>query len=266
MLLCRLLFRKFEYKLFGPLGGIDFSLNLPAGFNPDYDRCPLIILMHGFMANRKLRPVSYLSKAFSEAGYAVLSFDFEAHGRSAGRFIDMTVSNEVADARAVFEYARSLPYVSSIGFLGHSQGGVVAGMLAGMLEDEGMRPDYLIQLAPAAVLKDDAIEGHCMMSKYDPLNPPEYVNVFFHKLGRKFILEAQKLPIIETSSKYGGPVCIIHGTNDKIVPVKYGQLYKDAYKNASLHLIEGEDHFLKTQRREITSIVLAFAGRSVPLR
>ena len=37
-----------------------------------------------------------------------------------------------AESRAIWEYARSLPYVSGIGFLGHSQGGVAASMTAGL--------------------------------------------------------------------------------------------------------------------------------------
>ena len=42
----------------------------------------------------------------------------------------MTIEKELADARTIWNYVQSLPYVSGIGLLGHSQGGVVASMTA----------------------------------------------------------------------------------------------------------------------------------------
>ena len=150
----------------------------------------MAILMHGFMANKKMYPVSKLAKVLAGHGIASIRFDFNAHGDSEGKFEDMTISNEIEDAKAVFDYVCGLPYVSSIGFVGHSQGGVIAGMLAGILEDNPKKPACVVLLAPAAVLKDDAIAGQCMGVKYNASDPPEYVSVMFHRLGRKFIKEA----------------------------------------------------------------------------
>ena len=47
----------------------------------------------------------------------------------------------------MWEYAKSLPYVSSIGLLGHSQGGVVASMTAGILASRGESPAALVLIA-----------------------------------------------------------------------------------------------------------------------
>ena len=246
------------YKIAGPQGGISSTLCLPSGFNIEKDRCPMVVLMHGFMAKKEMYPLTYIARALAKEGIASLRFDFDAHGKSEGKFIDMTISTELADAQAVVEYAASLQFVSSIALLGHSQGGVIAGMLAGRLEDSPLRPSCLVLLAPAAVLKDDAIAGQCMNAKYNAADPPEYVNVFFHKLGRKFILEAQKLPIYETSAKYSGKVCIIHGGKDKIVPVEYSVRYRDGYSDCEFHLLENEDHFLKSDKAAVIGPVTAF--------
>lgn len=43
------------------------------------------------------------------------------------------MDKEIEDALAMWEYVKSLPYVTKIGLLGHSQGGVVASMTAGIL-------------------------------------------------------------------------------------------------------------------------------------
>ena len=238
------LFRKREYSVRGPQGGIDIKITLPEGFDAATGKCPVAVLMHGFMASKRWKPIPTIAAELASRGIASISFDFDAHGRSEGKFIDMKLSTEIADAQAVVEYAKALPYVSELYFVGHSQGGVVAGMLAGKLSREGQAPDALVLLAPAAVLKDDAIKGQCMNAKYDPQNPPEYVSVMFHKLGRGFILEAQKMPIYETSSAYRGPVCIIHGTNDKIVPVSYSERYCEIFPGAEYNLLEGEGHMM----------------------
>lgn len=247
-----------EYEVFGPHGGIAMNLTLPRAFDPAKSKCPIVILMHGFMSKKDAYPIPAIAEALAREGIASIRFDFDAHGRSEGRFIDMTISSEIADAKAVLDYARSLPYVTKVALLGHSQGGVVAGMLAGQLEDTPDRPECLVQLAPAAVLKDDAIAGKCMFSKYDAANPPEYVNVMFHKLGRKFILEAQKLPIFETSAKYGGKVLLIHGEKDKIVPVSYSRRYHEVYPSSELRLLKEEGHMLSGDKQALIQMVVLF--------
>lgn len=250
--------RKKHYDIFGTHGGISASITLPQGFDPGHDRCPMAILMHGFMANKKMYPVSKLAKVLAGHGIASIRFDFNAHGDSEGKFEDMTISNEIEDAKAVFDYVCGLPYVSSIGFVGHSQGGVIAGMLAGILEDNPKKPACVVLLAPAAVLKDDAIAGQCMGVKYNASDPPEYVSVMFHRLGRKFIKEAQKLQIYEISGQYTGHVCILHGKQDKIVPYSYAVKYDELYKNSDLHLIDDEGHFLTKHQKDIIGTVVSF--------
>ena len=247
-----------SYEVFGPNGGISHTLTLPDSFDPSKDKCPLAILMHGFMSKKEMYPIPAIAKALAQAGIASIRFDFDAHGKSEGKFVDMTISSEIADAKAVLAYARSLPFVTDIVLIGYSQGGVVAGMLAGELENGPDRPICVVQLAPAAVLKDDALAGRCMLAKYDASNPPEYVNVFFHKLGRRFILEAQKLPIYEVSAQYSGPVCLIHGDKDKIVPLKYSEQYHQSYKTSELHTLKGEGHMLKGNKTRLIETIITF--------
>ena len=264
MALFSFLKRSRTFAVKGPQGGLSTHIVLPEGFDPAKDRCPMVILMHGFMARKSMYPITALAKALKRQGIASISFDFDAHGQSEGKFIDMTLSNEVADARAVFDYVRQLPYVNGIALAGHSQGGVIAGILAGELETEGLKPACLVQLAPAAVLKDDAIKGQCMNARYDPVNPPEYVSVFFHKLGRKFILEAQKYPIYQVSAQFTGKVCLIHGGKDKIVPLSYSQHYNEVYAESSLHILEKEGHFLGGDRKTVIGIAVSFLKDNLP--
>ena len=220
----------------------------------DY-RGPIAVLMHGFMANKKLEPLKSIANELESRGIASLRFDFDGHGESEGRFRDMTVLTELDDARHVIDFVRRAGVYASIALIGHSQGGVVAGMIAGELGDE---IKALVQLAPAAVLKDDALQGVLMGRHYDPSNPPETLTVFFHRVGKEYFLAAQSLPIYEQSSLYKGPVLLIHGTKDKIVPHSYSERYDQVYSNSQLQLYEGENHFLSKCRKAIVRQTVDF--------
>jgi pimeloyl-ACP methyl ester carboxylesterase len=115
--------RKEEFIVFGSQGGISTKITLPNGFNPKKDKCPMAILMHGFMSSKKMHPVPMLAETLAKEGIASICFDFNAHGKSEGEFIDMTIANEIEDAKAVFRYVNTLPYVTDTIFIGHSQGG-----------------------------------------------------------------------------------------------------------------------------------------------
>src|SRR5574344_1309045 len=124
--------------------------------------CPMAIVMHGFGGNKDSKLLELICDSLQANGVASLRFDFNGHGASEGDFKDMTVPNEIADATKVYEYVRKLPYVSDITLTGHSQGGVVASMTAGEL---GNKISKVVLLAPAAVLRDDAIRGSVMAAQ-----------------------------------------------------------------------------------------------------
>lgn len=254
-----------HYEVRGEQGGIATIITLPKGFDVETNKCPMVVLMHGFMSNKSMHPVPMIAKALASMGVASIRFDFNAHGQSEGKFIDMTLANEVSDAKAVVEYVHTLKYVTDVALIGHSQGGVIAGLLAAELEESPLKPKCVVLLAPAAVLKDDALAGRCMGSKYDAKNPPEYVNVMFHKLGRKFILAAQKLPIYEISARYSGKVCIVHGKMDKIVPYSYGERYHKVYADSELHLLDNESHFMRKQKEDTIRIITDFISNNLIL-
>ena len=92
--------RSEEYAVYGPQGGISTKITLPDGFNTESDKCPMAILMHGFMSNKKMYPVPMLAEALAKEGIASICFDFNAHGKSEGEFIDMTIAGEIEDAKA----------------------------------------------------------------------------------------------------------------------------------------------------------------------
>ena len=99
-------------------------------------------------------PIPALARELSKNGIASISFDFGGHWKSEGQMQQMTVGKEIEDALAIWKYAKSLPYVTSIGILGHSQSGVVASMTAGILSSRGESPAALALIAPGSVIQD----------------------------------------------------------------------------------------------------------------
>ncbi len=61
-------------------GGISMKLTLPEGFNPETDRCPMVILMHGIFASKDFIPMPSLAKGLAREGIASIRFDFNGHG------------------------------------------------------------------------------------------------------------------------------------------------------------------------------------------
>ena len=157
---------------------------------------------------------------------------------------------------------KSLPFAGDVALTGYSQGGVVASMTAGDLGAEDVR--CVVLLAPAAVLRDDAIRGSTMGARYNPLDPPASVQLFPGKnLGREYIRTAFSLPIYETAMKYTGPACIIHGTGDQVVPYTYGERYHYIWPGSELYILPAADHGFSKNLQEAVDLMVDFLVRNL---
>ena len=242
----------------GPYGKLAVRVSLPHGVDPETGKCPAVILMHGVMVNMDVVPLPAVERALLAKGYACIRFDFNAQGRSEGDVLQNTVPSEIEDAAAIYGYVKSLPFVENITLMGHSQGGVVAAMLAGLLEEKGERVRSLVLISPGYSIKRYAQEGRFLGVKCDPVDPPEFVQVYWYRFGRKYIKTAQTLPIEEESAKYTGPVCIIQGTQDHIVPIEDVDQYVPVFRNRSYVKIDGANHIYTGYMNELTSSILIF--------
>ena len=219
-------------------------------------QCPLAVLCHGFGGNKDNQMFELIADSLQANGIASIRFDFNGHGQSEGDFQEMTVPNEIEDAKKVVEYALDLRYVSSVALVGHSQGGVVAAMTAGELGADVVKAVAL--LAPAAVLRDDAIRGSTFGKTYDPLDLPEYVDIFGRKLGRNYLKSAFSLPIYETAARYQGPAIIVHGNADRVVPYTYGLRFHQQWPGSEYVLLEYFDHGFGQNVYRATDLVSQF--------
>ena len=227
---------------------------------------PLLVLCHGFGGDKEGKLFDCLVDSLNKKGIAVLRFDFNGHGKSEGNFEDMTVPNEIEDAKCILRYASSLPWVSEIALGGHSQGGVVSAMTSGQLAakpEQDIKPiSAVVLLAPAAVLRDDALRGNTFGKMYDPKNPPAKIEMWGGKcLGGNYIRTAVCLPIYETAKNYQGPECILHGDADRVVPYTYGQRFHYLNKQSEWHLMTDADHGFGKQEEKSAHIASDFLAK-----
>lgn len=206
--------------------------------------CPLVLMMHGFGGRMDAFPGGWFqeySDALTAAGFATLRFDFNGHGHSSGAFREMTVFSEIEDAAAFLQYAMTLPDVTEVHLLGHSQGGVIAGMLAGYYHDIISK---LVMLAPAASLKTDAQQGVCMGTTYDPQQIPDQVRVGCSQVGGLYFRIAQTLPIHEVTAQFSGPALAVIGGLDNVVHAESIRRYGECLPHCEVEEYPALDHGL----------------------
>ena len=249
-----------EYEVCGPQGGLAMKVTLPKNFDTETQKCPMVILMHGIFSSNDIVPIPALARELAKNGIASISFDFGGHWKSEGEMQYMTIGKEIEDALAIWEYAKALPYVTEIGLLGHSQGGVVASMAAGILSERGEAPAALVLIAPGSVIQDACRNGKFFGAKFNPADPPEYVKCFgIMKLGREYILSTQELDIYGTARAYTGPVILIHGNKDTIVPMSCSEKFLESYtQDTELIVVDGENHMITRRLKTVVSHAVSF--------
>lgn len=225
------------------------------------EKLPVVIICHGFGSNCQRPLLKAIANDVVQQGMIAVRFDFNGCGKSEGLFQNMTVPNEIDDLKEMISWVRAQPWCKNISLVGHSQGGVVVSMTSGELGASEIKCEAL--LAPAAVLREDAIRGNTQGARYDPYNlTGEYVqlpgrgNMPGLKLGNNYIRTAMTLPIYETASQYTGSTLIVQGMHDQIVPYTYAERYHDAIKNSVLKLVPNEDHSF-TVTNDNTALMVA---------
>ena len=207
---------------------------------PDADRCPLVIVLHGFTSNKEKGHTLAACRAMREAGFATLRFDLYGHGESGGDFSRHTLYKWISNTLAVVGYARSLDFVTDIYLSGHSQGGLTAALVGGMAPD---RIKGLILRAPAFMIPRCAREGSMLGFTFDPLHIPDEIEIIKGlTLNGNYIRVAQTLHAEDAVSRFPGPVLLIHGDADDVVPPEDSLEAARNYRQCRLAMIPGETH------------------------
>ncbi len=230
------------------------KLDMPEGA----EKCPLTIVIHGFTGHMEERHIVAAAKAMNEAGAATLRVEMYGHGQSGGRFEDHTLYKWVTGALAVVDYAKTLDFVTGLYLCGHSQGGLLTMLVAGM-----KRGDFkaIIPLSPAWMIPDGAREGNLLGQGFDPLHIPDMLESGERKLNGNYIRVAQTIHVEDEIRRYNGPVLIVQGDADEAVPLEYARRAAELYADAELVVVPGDTHCFDHHLEMMTGAVKDFLMR-----
>ena len=213
---------------------------LPDGDGPH----DTVVLHHGFSSNRievaGLFP--QLARRLAARGIASVAFDRLGHGESDGSFFHTTASGDVRQAHRFLRALLEQPGVQPdrIHLLGMSLGSVVASVVAA---ETDLAIRSLTLWSPAAIFHDDAAGGNFQGRPIGVAARDGYVDNNGLRLGLGFFEDARGFDPYERARGFDGPVRIISGSIDDVVPSTYAERYRDVYGDAAdITIVDGADH------------------------
>jgi len=197
---------------------------------------PAIIICHGVGANKS--DFTELAAALSRRGYAVLLFDFRAHGESGGSRSSLGY-HEQQDITAALAFLKTRQEINAnrIGIYGFSMGASSAILAAAKTRAFSA----LIADSAFTSLRDqarDAIKGFYRL----PAFPFLHLAVFGYELYFRVRID-QISPVSVIAEIAPASVLIIAGEMDTLIPADNGRkLYAAAREPKEFWLVPGADH------------------------
>ncbi|MCQ2146146.1 MAG: alpha/beta fold hydrolase [Bacteroidales bacterium] len=196
---------------------------------------PLVIYAHGIGSSHTAGEP--YAEAFAKKGYVAYTFDFcgsSPRSKSDGNTDDMTIFTEQKDLTAIIANLKQLPYVDAdrTYLLGISLGGLVSSITAASM------PEQIRNLAlvyPALCAPDDARKSYD--ENGNRLDPNARIMG-----GEDYNKAMLKFDPFEHIGAYTKPVFIVHGTEDRLVPIAYSERAVTVFPDARLEKIEGAGH------------------------
>ncbi len=106
----------------------------------------------------------------------------------------------------------------------------------------------LVLIYPALCIPDNWNERYKTVEEI-----PDTTHFWGVSLGKRFFQELRNLDVYGTISAYKGPVKIIHGSKDPIVPLSYSENAVKRYDNAQLEVIQGAGHGFSPEERIVSN-------------
>lgn len=206
------------------------------------------VVCHGFNGTHHFGRDYF--RTLNELGYLVYTFDFpcgSVNSRSDNNTMNMSVIDEKEDVRAIVHYFRQQPDVDKdrIVLIGESQGGFVAALAAAELKEQ---LSHLVLIYPALSIPDN------WNKRYPEVKDiPDTTKLWNIPMGRRFFVELRHIDVYKTITQYKGPVQIVHGSKDAVIPLSYAEEAMKQYKQAHLGVIPGAGHGFSQAEREVSN-------------
>lgn len=202
---------------------------------------PVIILCHGFTTSKDSSTNTRLETIFNNHGIATFRFDFFGHGESEGDFENITISEAVDDILNAIKYLKDKGF-SKLGLVGSSFGGMSSIMTASKTNDLFV----LVLKSPVS----DYYEVDTKRKTKKELEEWKDKGFVIHKnskgeekrLNYSFFDDFKNKNAYEAAKKIKIPTLIVHGDEDKTVPIEQSKKTADIVENCKLEIITGADH------------------------
>ena len=204
----------------------------------------VVVMSHGFTSNKNTKLYLKLEKEFNSEGIGTVRYEYYGHGpvydhEERGVSSDITLTKAAESLRAIIKYLRGKGY-QKIGLLGSSFGGLVSLVVAS--SDKNIK--FLALKSPVT----NPIKF--WNERVNPENTKKWENDDLFHYNREdedytlewiFWKDMQSYDAVKLAKGVSCPAFVVHGDNDKIVPIKYSKAFAKT-TGAKLIIVKGADH------------------------
>jgi uncharacterized protein len=229
---------------------------------------PAVVINHGHGGGRQENGgLGRIASALAEKGILSVRMDFPGSGDSTEPFTEGYLSNMISDSNASLAYILENYEVDAdrLGIFGYSMGGRIALTIAGTADQPYKAVALLAPSADPGGPMSVAFMGG--QAEYDrlyaeasgPQGYATYVTQFgqTQQLSKTWYDEMTASKPLDAIGNYSGPMLILHGDQDTVVPASVAEMVKAAYPEATLTTIPDADHGygFYSDQPEVTELV-----------
>ena len=234
-------------------------LDLPSAAAPH----AYALFAHCFTCSKESRAATYISEALTDAGFAVLRFDFTGLGESEGDFANTTFSTNTADLLAAAGWLRRERQAPAI-LIGHSLGG------AAVLAAAGSVPEA-IAVATINAPADPEHVAHLFAARRAEIDAAGEAEVELggrmFRIRREFLEDIAAHKLTAAIAALRRALIIFHSPRDTIVSIdNASRIFLAARHPKSFISLDDADHLLnrRSDARYVGVVLAAWAGRYLP--
>lgn len=240
--------------------GHDLSARLE---RPDGPTLATALFAHCFTCGIDLRVERRLTKALTDQGFAVLSFDFTGLGRSAGTFAESSFSANIDDLHAAGAYLAEVESPPTL-LVGHSLGGAAVLAAAPAMTSVQAIATIGAPSDPGHVraLLDGDLDG----IRRDGTGTVTIAGRTF-ELNASFLDELDRFNPLSTLIGFPGATLFMHAPGDNTVGIENAEaLYHAAKHPKSFISLDDADHLLTREEDSnyVATVVAAWSSRYLP--
>ena len=222
---------------------------IPEGEGP----FPAVVMNHGHGGGRNEGGgFARLADALAEAGIATIRMDFAGVGDSKAPWTDQSLSSMVSDSNASLAYLLANYPVDPdrVGILGYSMGGRVALTIAqspestykavGLLAPSANPGEGLITLLAGGEAEAETLYAQAQGEKGYADYTTQYGQQ--QQLSLAWFDEMRASSPLDGIDAYQGPMLVVHGDKDEVIPPAQNEAVIAAYPAASILLVPEADH------------------------